>query len=349
LFAERLMVLTSDAIVGADLETEMIVMWNPAATTLFGYTEDDAIGMRLDRIVPDALRDQHLAGIRRYRETKRAVLVGGDAVEVPAVTKDGREVDVALTITDVSSPGEPYVVAIIRDITEEKRIQRQLQQTNAAMRDFVATASHDLRTPLTSVIGFSQGLVDHGDTMPAAQITEFGTIITRNARRASRLVDDLLTLSQVDAGAIPVNAEAVAVAAAVREVVERVSSGVQCSVDEAVVALVDGDHLERIVGNLVTNALRHGEPPITVSSRAAGDHVELLVCDGGKGVDGDFVERLFTRFARADSSNPDGTGLGLAIVRGLAVANGGDAFYEPAPAGGACFGVRLPLVDGERS
>lgn len=341
----RLFWLTSEAIVGADLNTETIVLWNPAAERLFGYTSDEAVGMRLEVLVPRDLHDQHLAGIRRYRATGNAVLVGGDPVDVPAVTKTGEARDVALSLTDVSEiGGARYVLAVIRDVTAQKTAERALGATNIAMREFVATASHDLRTPLTSVLGFARYLSDHFDTVSVEQRQEFLDAIIRGAAHAARLVDDLLTLSQIQAGVLASRRQRVSVAHAAREASSRARSAAELTVDESIAVDVDPDHLERILVNYLTNADRYGAPPVRVSAARAGNTVDVRVCDAGAGVPDAFIERLFTSFARADPTAGDGTGLGLAIVKGLAAANDGEAFYEQSADDGCCFGVTLPAA-----
>lgn len=93
--------------------------------------------------------------------------------------------------------------------------------------------------------------------------------------------------------------------------------------------------------NYLSNAVRYGAPPVEVSVATAGDRIEISVTDSGDGVPAEFVDRLFTSFARAQQAGRDGTGLGLSIVQGLAEANGGQVFYEPRATGGSCFGLRL--------
>ena len=339
----RLFWSTSEAIVGADLEAERIVLWNPAAERLFGYSAADALGLPLEVLVPEELRDRHLAGIRRYREGGAPVLVGAGPIAVPTVTVSGEAREVNLTLTDVSdgSAGR-YVLALIRDDTQERRAQRELENTNAAMREFVATASHDLRTPLTSVIGFSQWLIDNLDTTPPERVREFLQTILRGAKHASRLVDDLLTLSQINAGKLYAQPERIVVADAVREAAGRAGTEPDIAIAASLAVWADPDHLERMLVNYLTNAERHGQPPIRVVAEEQGANVAIRVCDSGHGVEPDFVARLFTTFARADPSAREGTGLGLSIVKGLAQANGGDAFYEATADLGCCFGVVLP-------
>jgi len=348
----RLFWLTSEAIVGADVSTGAIVLWNPAAAALFGYAPVEAIGMPLERLVPEDLRDRHLSGISQYREGGDPVLVGGPPVDVPAVTKSGETVEVALTLTDVGADkeddGRHHVLALIRDMTAVRTSERELKQAMDAMREFVAMASHDLRTPLTSVKGFSRMMLDLGERLTPEKQHGFLEAIFRGATQASVLVDDLLTLSQIQAGALPTNAQNVSVAAVVREAITTSGVAAEDAIDAGLVVRADPHHLERILVNYLTNAMRYGVAPVVVTADLVDEIVDIAVHDGGPGVPAEFIPRLFTRFARADTSRSDGTGLGLSIVRGLARANGGDSYYD-ATADGPRFGVRLPSCPSRQS
>lgn len=341
----RLFYATSEAIVAADIASEEIVLWNPAAEALFEYTVAEAIGMKLETLVPEELRTSHFAGLRRYRGGAEAVLVGAGAVEVPAVTKSGRSLNIALSLTDVSPTGsQRLVLAVIRDVTAQRRAEREQAATNLAMREFVATASHDLRTPLASVLGLARFLADNNDKIDDARRLEVVQAIARGAQHASRLVDDLLTLSQIQAAALAVRLDDVPVAAVAREAILRVESSASIDIDEDLVARADSDHVERMLVNLLTNAHRYGSDPVKVVAARDGETIVVTVHDAGAGVPEHFLDRLFTSFARADPTASEGTGLGLSIVRGLAAANGGEAFYEPGSPAGPGFGVRLVAV-----
>ncbi|MFP5579544.1 MAG: histidine kinase dimerization/phospho-acceptor domain-containing protein [Acidimicrobiia bacterium] len=124
-------------------------------------------------------------------------------VEVPARTRCGDSLTVQLTLSDVTLEDERrHVVAVIRDVTELRRTEHELRRVNDAMRRFVATASHDLRTPLASVLGFARLLTSDDPGLEEASRMEFAAAIERGADRATRLVDSLLTLSQIQAGAV---------------------------------------------------------------------------------------------------------------------------------------------------
>jgi PAS domain S-box-containing protein len=338
----RLFWITTDAIVGADTQSGLIVLWNPAAEVLFGYPAQDALGMPLVDLVVPELREAHLVGLDRYRSGGPPTLMGQSPVEVPALTRDGTRRDVALTLADVSQDASRrHVVAIIRDMTDLRQAQQDLERLNQSMQEFVATASHDLRAPLAAARGFSQALALADESLSNEQRQEFASAILRSVTRASRLVDDLLTLSQIQAGAIASGEDLVDVAETADEAARLAGADVTTSIEPGLVIRIDRHHLERMLTNLVANAARHGRPPIEVSAHAVGDRIEIHVTDTGDGVPDDFLPRLFDRFARA-SPNPGGTGLGLSIVRGLANAHGGDVTYDRSADGGARFVIHLP-------
>lgn len=337
----RLFWVMNDAVVGADLATEEIVLWNPAAERLFGYPAEEALGMALDRLVPSELTDDHHGGIARYRDGGEPVIVGIDTVEVPAVTKDGQSRIIQLSLTDVKDDRR-HVVALVRDLTEIRRAEAELQRLNTSMREFVATTSHDLRTPLTSMMGFAQTLNDLGDQLSDDEFRACLEGILRGSERAARLVDALFTLSQIEAGVISARAQNVVAADAAREAVSLSGTEAEVQIADDVTVRADADHFQRMVLNLLSNARHHGSPPLVVRADVVDGMVEILVSDHGPGVAAEFRPQLFDSFTRADPGGRRGAGLGLSIVRGLAEANDGEAFYRPR-SDGSTFGVRLPL------
>ncbi|MEO7803125.1 MAG: CHASE domain-containing protein [Actinomycetota bacterium] len=225
---------------------------------------------------------------------------------------------------------------------------RELHDVNQAMKDFVATAAHELRSPLTSVLGFSSTLTKSWDSLSDEQKRDYTTVIERQAMRLARLIDDLLTLSRIEAGALQSHIETISVKDVISEAVEYYSQefpGIQVSVDDRLLVLADPEQLRRIVANFVGNAVKYGAPPVFVEAFEDERFVEIKVRDYGEGVPKDFVPRLFNRFSRAETlqtRNSAGTGLGLSIVGGLARANGGEIWYEPNQPQGSCFGIRFP-------
>ncbi len=352
----RLFSTIRDAVIVGDPSTGRIVLWNEAAEGIFGYSAVEAIGSPMEMLVPDSLKELHRIGLRRYTETGHGPLIdSGEIVELPAIRKDGTEIVVELTLTPIEGEKVPgrFALAVVRDVTERKRYSEaleraniELQAVNQAMRDFVAVASHDLRSPITSILGFATTLnKSWADTLDEDKLKYLG-IIERQTHQLSRLVDDLLTISEVEAGAININKIETRVDDAIERAIEFYShlADIEVSIAPGLTVIADADHVHRIIANLVGNATRYGRPPVRITAGPANGSAEIRVSDSGQGVPDEFVPRLFEKFARADTEatrREKGSGLGLSIVRGLAEANEGEVWYEHAQPHGACFGVRF--------
>lgn len=211
-------------------------------------------------------------------------------------------------------------VTTLLDVSEIRRLEQ-------VRRDFVANASHELKTPLTTIRGFAESLLE--DDPPPDLKRRFLTLIRDNTLRLQRLVDDLLDLSRLESGGWVAQRQEVGVAGIAREAWApyadaAVDKDVEFTVDADVTVLADPSGLEQIFRNLLENALRHTDSGghVHVSGRVADDGRTILeVADDGEGIPGRSLDRVFERFYRADVSRArdyGGTGLGLAIVRHLA-------------------------------
>ena len=343
--------LIADAVVIGDATNGRIVLWNPAAEMILGYTADEAEGMSLEQLVPESLRDAHRRGIARYAATGHGPLVDDmTTVELPALHRDGSTVQTELRLSPLRRVPEEgtFVLAILRDVSARHRIQQelsdtaaQLEEANQALRDFVSMAAHDLKTPLTVITGALDLLADDQQLEPSQKT--FVQMAARQSRHLDRLIESLLLLARLDAGALEPHPEAVQLAGAIAESLRSVpdlSATAQTPLSEIEV-YADPDHLRRILVNYFSNAARYGQPPIIIDAEKTNENVLVAVRDHGTGVPDAFVNTLFDRFTRAAAYQTPGTGLGLSIVRALARSNGGDAWYESAEPG-ARFLLRLP-------
>ena len=229
---------------------------------------------------------------------------------------------------------------------EVERANEELGAANQTLKDFVAVAAHDLRGPVSAILGFAQTINRRWHALPDPQKREFLGIVEGRARYMTRMLDSLLTVSRIESGAIDVHRETLDVADAVRDALQDVERASEATVTcpQGLHVVADPDHFQRIVVNYVTNAFKYGEPPVVIEARDNGEHVEIIVSDNGDGVPPNFASRLFHKFARAegDQIGEAGSGLGLSIVQGLARANDGDAWYAPNEPKGSRFAVRLP-------
>jgi signal transduction histidine kinase len=248
------------------------------------------------------------------------------------------------------------LINMLDDLEVERRkvdkTNIELREVNEAMHSFIATAAHDLRSPLASMVGFSSLLTKNWPTLSEEKRLQFVATIDRQSHKLTWLVNDLLTLSSIEGGVLNTQPEQIAVAEAIDQCLaasgmDTASVAVSCSPDLVVVA--DPTHLGRMIDNYLQNAFKYGDPPVQIEARQLADMVEIRVIDHGPGVPPEFEAKLFGKFARADipsTRDKKGTGLGLSIVRGLAEANGGRASFQPNVPHGSCFTVLLPINAG---
>jgi signal transduction histidine kinase len=223
-----------------------------------------------------------------------------------------------------------------------------LERANDVKLNFIALAAHELRTPMTTIHGFVTTLHHLGERLDEQQREQVSKALLQQSERMVRLVEQLLDLSRLDAEAIEIAPEPLALRPHIEEIVAAaapIPEAVEVDVPPDTVAIVDRHAVERIVSNLVTNAFRYGMPPVHVRATQNDRHLRLSVEDRGGGVPAEFVPDLFERFTRSDRSreSASGTGLGLAIARSYARAHGGDLLYEDAVPHGARFQLVLPV------
>jgi signal transduction histidine kinase len=225
---------------------------------------------------------------------------------------------------------------------ERARLHEEVVQLDQLKLNFVAIASHELRTPATAVYGILRTLADRGDQLTEELREELLQVGVEQGERLRRLLEDLLDLSRLDAQAINVDPRPVVLKAALADVVHGAlptTAAVELDIPDDLAAFVDPLILDRVVSNLIANAARYGAPPIRIAAMQRDRHLRVSVEDAGPGIPKELEGRVFDRFARGQGKS--GHGLGLAIARAYAQAHGGDLVYDPSP-GGARFELIVP-------
>jgi signal transduction histidine kinase len=232
-------------------------------------------------------------------------------------------------------------------LVEQER--RALEEADQLKTNFIALASHELRTPAAVIHGIASTLHLRGDQLADDQLTDLRRTLYEQTERMRQLVDQLLDLSRLEANGILIEPQHVNVRARLEELIQlvppEVAQDVKVRVPEDLEALVDPNAFDRIVSNLLVNAARYGAAPIEIDAEQRDRHFRLSVVDHGSGVPAEFVPELFERFTRSGSSRrerAEGAGLGLAIAKSFAQAHGGDLLYEDARPHGARFELVLP-------
>jgi len=239
-------------------------------------------------------------------------------------------------------------ILVFHDLTRIKKLERTRQE-------FVANVSHELRTPLSLIKGYAETLLDGAKDNPEVA-GRFLDTINRNAERLNYLIEDLLTISELESGRVRLNLEPVALPGLVEKVFGDFRSrantrGVtlRCEAPNLTVR-ADAGRLEQVLGNLVDNAIKYGrsEGSVTVSASAiANGQTEVSVCDDGPGIAAAAIDRVFERFYRVDkarSREQGGTGLGLAIVKHIVQSHGGKVWVKSAPGNSTTFFFTVPSL-----
>ncbi|MEV5954226.1 ATP-binding protein [Streptomyces sp. NPDC051987] len=338
-----------DGLVVAD-EHGLVVCFNAAASRITLTAPGDALGQRLEKALP--LED--LEGRRWWQLTDP---YGGLAIRVGQPERNlllpgGREVLVSARYVRAEPTGPVRrVVVSLRDTEARRRTER-------SHAELIATVAHELRSPLTSVKGFTATLLAKWERFTDDQKRLMLETVDADADRVTRLIAELLDISRIDSGRLEVRRQPVDIAAAVgRHIQAYVAAGQPADrfllrVEQPLPALwADPDKVDQVLSNLIENAVRHGEGTVTIDITATtspregeGEHAatSVTVSDEGPGIPEESMNRVFTRFWRG--SKRGGTGLGLYIVKGIVEAHGGTITVGRAPGGGAEFRFTLPVA-----
>jgi PAS domain S-box-containing protein len=351
----------ADAIISID-EAGLVREFNRAAEQIFGFSTAEMLGKPLTAIIPERLRDQHIAGLQRYLATGQRHLPRWQNIELPGLTKDGREFPLEVSFSLLEAGEKKFLTGVLRDITERKRAEVELQKTKEAAEaatqaksEFLANMSHELRTPMNAIIGFTRLVMRRSkDILPTREHENLGKILI-SAEHLLALINDILDLSKIEAGRMevhPVTIQLEALVDTCLRTVEPMLKSDRLRLAKALAAdlpplVTDQDKLKQILMNLLSNAVKFtAGGSVTVSARHQDGAVALAVADTGIGIPADKLELIFEEFRQVDSSvvrNYGGTGLGLSISRRLARLLGGDLTVQSTVGVGSTFTVTLPL------
>jgi len=364
----------------------IITSWNKGAQKLFGYTAEEVIGKSITILIPPDRENEDSYILDRIRRGE-----GVDHYETVRRRKDGSEIDVSLTVSPVRDKTGKVIGAskIARDISERKRIEIEREEmllketaaraeaesaraeaeaANHSKDEFLAVVSHELRAPLSAILGYNHLLREK--TPDAARLKSSCDVIERNAKTQLQLIEDLLDSARIASGKLrlelrpldinPVIADAIDVVrlaaeakgVRLRAAEEDGSWREESATPNPPPAIVRGDaaRLQQIIWNLLSNAIKFTPAGGRVELRAerAEGHIRIIVSDTGNGIPLEFLPYVFDRFRQADPSGSrryGGLGLGLALVRHLVELHGGKVEAASEGAGrGSTFIVTLPLA-----
>jgi PAS domain S-box-containing protein len=343
---------SDDAINGADLNG-IVTHWNEAAERMFGYSAKEIVGESVALIIsPENTGelDFSLARIESGRNMEN--------FETKRISKDGRVIPISLTISPIRDADGDIIgsSAIARDISEQKRLTRQLVEANELRNEFVAMVVHDVRSPAASIAGFAQLLIDQWNVIEEARKIEHLKVIARNTEHLAQFVEDVLQVARIEAGGFDFKiAEFDIHALTQKEIRDLAGPYGERSFDlivEGDIPLVMGDEERQreILMNLLTNAVKFSpaDEPITVELSVDEGFIEVAVIDHGGGIAEEDLPKLFQKFGRLaqpGGGKVPGTGLGLYICKTIAEAQGGKIWCESKPGHGSRFAYTIPIAE----
>ena len=356
---------SDDAIVSKNLDG-IISSWNHGAETLFGYTAWEAVGQHISFIIPVERRseeDEVLARIRRGESV--------DHFDTERQTKDGRRINVSLTISPIRNAAGQIIGAskVARDITERKLLENSLRRHSLDLseeanrkNEFLAMLGHELRNPLSALASALEILGHMPDENDRRR--ELRSMMTRQTKRITTLLDQLLDIARVISSKIEITKERVALAGVVRAAIEGANPLIeaqkhqlilQLAPDRDTMLLGDPIRLTQVVENLLTNAAKYTDPggEITVTVDSDDETVRIAIKDNGIGMSADLIPHVFEVFTQAPRTldrSKGGLGLGLPLVQRIVELHGGVVTAtSPGPGQGSEFVVTLPRVHERRS
>lgn len=346
--AKTILESSIDSIITID-EHGVILSFNHAAETLFGYSREEVLGQNFKILVPDRHKNIHDENLSEFNLGKYLPL-SGKREELVGLHKKGQSLPIELSVTKTEFNHKIRYTGIITDITERK-INEQLK------RDFISTVSHELRTPLTSINGAVKLLKAQSGVLDQEQSTAMLDVTSRNIDRLSELINDLLDFEKLDSSGMVYEKETINANDLASDVIEQTRNLSEQAKVSLVVNLecenkftADPKRISQVLVNLISNAIKFSSEKSTVEvgCKIEGEMIRLYVKDIGKGIPDEFKLQIFERFTQADSTDnrqiQRGTGLGLAISKRMTEDMGGTIGFESVEGEGSTFFVIFPII-----
>ncbi|TCD48643.1 ATP-binding protein [Chlorobium sp. N1] len=348
----RLFQAIPDPVVVFDSRSRMPVTWNRSAISMLNYDGSALKNVRLEELV--------MPEEKPVNESRDRIFSPDGVTALPAEIRcsNGRRVPVKISSTMIISGSENLCLLIFRDISREKKNEELLMENIEIKNNFISMVSHELRTPLFSILGFSSTLIKDNEKLDFETRKEFLSIIHDESSRLSSLIEDVLTISRIDAGKEKYKQEKIDPVKTLEDVVDLLRRSpvnrwhkLTLEHPETAHAIIfDPSAFRQVLMNLISNALKFTPSggTVKVSLRSEGARVLIEIEDSGMGIPAEDQERIFDKFYRSEhsASQASGTGLGLAIVRELVELHNGSIRVRSAVNRGSTFTVSLPGADG---
>jgi PAS domain S-box-containing protein len=352
----------TDAVVSAD-SGGRIVFLNKSAEQTFGYDAQEVMGKPVALLTPARFQSAYHQGFIRDVSSGQGSLLG-TTVEMTGLNRDGTEFPLEISLATWYSNGEPFFTAFIRDITKRKRAEEtitrlnkdlkkyteQLQAMNQELEAFSYSVSHDLRTPLRAIDGFSRILIEDFSSSLPAEAQRLLNIVRSNTHQMSTLIDDLLAFARLSRQSF--DCTTIDMAALAQAALEELKKGetqqlVPVTIHPLVPAQGNVSLIQQVMINLISNAVKfsrfRAEPRVEIGCFPDRNENTYFVKDNGVGFDMAYADKLFGVFQRLHSVQEfEGTGVGLAIVKRIINRHNGRVWAHAKANEGATFYFTLP-------
>lgn len=346
----------SDAIISVD-SGGRIIFWNSGAERIFGYRPDEVTDGSIALIIPERSIDGHLKGMKRVLSTGVSEIIG-KSIETTGLKRDGSEFPVELSLARWETGEGVFFTAIIREITERKRMEeererllKELERSNADLEQFAYVASHDLQEPLRMVKSYMQLIRDRYKDKLDRDAGEFMDFAVNGAAHMQTLIHDLLAYSRVGSRSEPfaltdLNVPLRRALTYLRTLIA--DSGAEIKSGDLPAVNADETQMVQLFQNLIGNAIKFrgsGPPRVLISSELKENEWTVRVSDNGIGIDPRHYDRIFDVFKRLHSADKyPGTGIGLAVCRKIVERHGGRIWVESELGKGTAFYFALPAT-----
>jgi PAS domain S-box-containing protein len=353
-FLRALIAATPDPVFALDLESR-VVNWNQAAERTFRRSAHEAVGRRLETIVPPQVRGPLRAAVDR-------AMAGAPRVVCEIAMPGSDRMIVVLTVPVIDGDRQIAVLCVGRDVTMRRTIERlyarerELNELGRRKDEFLMILSHELRTPLNAILGWVSMI--RQNAVDPAKMSHALEVIERNAQAQMRLVGDLVEIARIVTGKLTLQLATIDPATCVSAAVGALEPSADAKGIRLLVAfdpaeglvVADPGRVQQIVRNLLSNAIKFTPSGgiVQVRLERTPSHVHLVISDTGPGIPSDFLPSVFERFRQGDAvaarGEGEGLGLGLAITRHLVELHKGTMTAENNNSGGATFRVTLPVM-----
>jgi PAS domain S-box-containing protein len=361
-----LLEVAPDAVVTVD-DQGKIVMVNAQTEKLFGYRRNELLGEKVEKLIPEKVRQGHSHHRQGYSSKPHPRAMGA-GLELNGLRKDGTEFPVEVSLSPIHTSEGFRVISSIRDVSERKKTQRQIEQQNRELElrnreveratkmksKFLASMSHELRTPLNAIVGFSDLLAEGTPGQLNDKQKRFVDHIKQGSAHLLQLINDILDLSKIEAGQLELHSEDFQVSDALPEVLSTIRPLAMAKniLVEQIVATQTPVHADRvrfkqILYNLLSNAVKFTPKggSVSIECSETGNRVSLSVTDTGIGIRPEDQRMIFEEFRQVEGGSAaaqQGTGLGLAITKRLVEQQGGQISVQSELGKGSRFSFTLP-------